>query len=62
MKPYCFITPQKYSINIKDDRQPLLLTKPKEKNYRGGEDKPVWLIPELCRVTGMTERQRSDIR
>lgn len=52
---------QKYNINIRDEKQPLLITKPKEKSIRGGDDKPVWLIPELCRITGMTERQRSDI-
>lgn len=52
---------QKYNINIKDEKQPLLITKPKDKKIRGGDDKPCWLIPELCRITGMTERQRSDI-
>lgn len=52
---------QRYNINIRDENQPLLVTKPKEKNIRGGDDKPVWLIPELCRITGMTERQRNDI-
>ncbi|XP_055323225.1 protein aubergine-like [Sitodiplosis mosellana] len=51
----------KYQIQIRDDKQPLLITKPKERNIRGGADKPTWLIPELCRITGLSERQRSDI-
>lgn len=49
-------------MEIKDDQQPLLISKPKEKDLRGGEQKMVWLVPELCRITGLDERQRSDMK
>lgn len=61
IKFVAFLLFQRYKITIRDKNQPLLITKPKDKNIRGGVDKPTWLIPELCRITGMTERQRSDI-
>lgn len=53
---------QKYKINIEDKNQPLLITKAKAKNIRGGEEKQAWLVPELCRITGFSERQRTDIK
>lgn len=49
-------------MEIKDDQQPLLISKPKEKDLRGGEQKMVWLVPEFCRITGLDERQRSDMK
>ncbi|XP_031633322.1 protein piwi-like isoform X2 [Contarinia nasturtii] len=52
---------EKYRLTIRDKNQPLLISRPKEKNIRGGSDKPIWLIPELCRITGLSEQQRNNI-
>ena len=43
-----------YSINIKNREQPLLISRPKEKDKRreGGQIKNILLIPELCVLTG----------
>lgn len=51
---------QKHKKKIRDLKQPLLISKPKDKNMRGGDDRPVWLVPELCYVTGLSEQQRND--
>ena len=34
-------------------KQPLLISNPKAKDKRGGNDKPIRLIPELCSLTGI---------
>lgn len=51
---------QRYNIIIRDVNQPLLVSKAKEKNLRGGEEKLILLVPELCRATGITDRMRND--
>ena len=45
---------QTYDIDIRDHKQPLLLSRPKksEVRARGGDDSPLMLIPELCTRTG----------
>ncbi|XP_055301772.1 protein piwi-like [Sitodiplosis mosellana] len=52
---------EKYHIEIRDDSQPLLISQPRAKDLRGGEQKPAWLVPELCRITGLDDRQRTDM-
>nr|QKI80092.1 Piwi2 [Eriocheir sinensis] len=49
----------KYQLRIKDVKQPLMLSKPKKKDLRRGAG-DVYLIPELCIMTGLTEEMRSD--
>lgn len=49
-------------IRIRDLGQPLLVKKPNDKAMRGGQLKEQWLIPEMCRITGLSERQRTDIK
>ncbi|KAF8763346.1 Piwi-like protein 1 like protein [Argiope bruennichi] len=53
---------QQYDINIQDLKQPLLLCKSKEKEIRGGASvsKAIYLVPELCCMTGLTESMRSN--
>jgi aubergine len=51
---------RKYQLEIKDMKQPLLLVKPTAKNIRGGKDKPILLVPELCNATGMTDNMMKD--
>lgn len=53
---------QKYNKTIRDPNQPLLVSKAKEKSIRGGSSELILLIPELCRMTGLSEQQRTDIK
>ena len=43
---------QAYNISIKDPEQPMLVSKPKEKDRRGGRTQLLYLVPELCFMTG----------
>ena len=53
---------KQYDIKLKDPKQPLLISMPKAKDKRAGITEPVKLIPELCLMTGLTDRQRNDFR
>ncbi|XP_055839653.1 protein piwi [Episyrphus balteatus] len=53
---------QKYKIRIRDAKQPLLISKSKDRQIRGGNDEFVILIPELCRATGLTDTMRSNFQ
>lgn len=50
----------KYNITIRDVRQPMLISKARERDLRGGKDQTVCLIPELCRATGLSDDMRKD--
>jgi hypothetical protein len=41
-----------YDIEIKDLKQPLLLSMPKAKDKRHGQEGPLCILPELCSLTG----------
>lgn len=49
---------KRYNINIRDMKQPLLLSTSKDRNRRGGQPELIALVPELCRATGLTEDMR----
>ncbi|GIY92309.1 piwi-like protein Siwi [Caerostris extrusa] len=53
---------KQYDINVRDMNQPLLLCKSKEKEIRKGASvsKNVYLLPELCCMTGLTESMRTN--
>lgn len=53
---------QKYNITIRDLQQPMLISRAKEKQLRGGGNELVSLIPELCRITGLSEDMRKNFR
>lgn len=53
---------QRYNITIRDPNQPLLVSKAKARDIRGGGNKDILLVPELCRSTGLTETMRSNFR
>ena len=53
---------ERYNCIIRDHAQPLLVSRPKDKDRRGGRSGPILLIPELCFMTGLTDEQRSDFR
>jgi len=47
----CF---QNYGVEVTDENQPLLLSKPKARDVRRGQDGPLYFLPELCTLTGKT--------
>lgn len=52
----------KYNITIRNATQPMLVSRSTDKQRRGGQDDVILLIPELCRPTGLTDKQRNDFR
>ena len=52
---------RQYNADISDRKQPLLVSMPKARDRRNGM-RQVMLIPELCRMTGLTDRLRADFR
>lgn len=50
---YCAYYESKYQIRIRDVRQPLLVSRSKPRDRRAGQAELVYLIPELCRSTGI---------
>lgn len=53
---------EQYGIDIGDRAQPLLVSKPKQRDIRarGGDDSPILLVPELCTRTGLSDEARAD--
>lgn len=52
---------QKYGITILDRRQPMLVSNPKARDIRDGRGTQViFLVPELCRATGLTDKMKSN--
>ncbi|XP_017884838.1 piwi-like protein Siwi [Ceratina calcarata] len=52
----------KYQIKLRNQLQPLLVTKVKPKNRNSEEEQFVYLVPELCRATGMTDKMRENFQ
>lgn len=50
----------KKQVNIRDPKQFLLVSKPTEKQQRGGNTDYVFLVPELCIPTGFTESMKNN--
>ncbi|XP_033230969.1 piwi-like protein Siwi isoform X2 [Belonocnema kinseyi] len=50
----------KYGIIIRNDSQPLLVSRSKPKDRRAGQAELLYLVPELCRTTGLTDEMRSN--
>lgn len=44
---------QKYRIEIRELTQPMLVTRNKPRERNVGKEDLVYLVPELCRATGM---------
>lgn len=60
---YCIFSYfQKYNITINDLGQPLLISRSKPRDIRAGMPELVYLIPELCRQTGLTDEMRANFR
>ena len=53
----------KYSRNIRDLKQPLIISVPPLREQRtGGNTGPLYLVPELCYMTGLSEEQRANFK
>jgi len=50
----------KYNKSIRDPKQPLIVSMPKVRDQRGGVTGPIYLIPELCFMTGLSDEQRAN--
>ncbi|XP_063975996.1 piwi-like protein Siwi isoform X2 [Diachasmimorpha longicaudata] len=63
-KPICYIDyyKSKYGITIKVPRQPLLVSRSSARDRRAGKDEIIYLVPELCKATGLTNDMRNDFR
>uniref|UniRef100_A0A336MED6 CSON000333 protein n=1 Tax=Culicoides sonorensis TaxID=179676 RepID=A0A336MED6_CULSO len=53
---------KRYHLKIKDLKQPLLMSRSKDRQRRQGQDDLIALIPELCRATGFTDQMRTNFR
>ncbi|XP_052739671.1 piwi-like protein Siwi [Bicyclus anynana] len=51
---------KKYNIKITDMKQPLLISRSKPRDIRAGMPELVYLVPELCRQTGLSDNMRAD--
>lgn len=49
---------QRYGCRIRDHNQPLLITRSNARARRSGAPELVYLIPELCVMTGLTDEMR----
>ncbi|KAG7210785.1 hypothetical protein KM043_012278 [Ampulex compressa] len=49
----------KYQIRITNNSQPMLVTRTKPRDRRAGQAERVYLVPELCRATGITDAMRN---
>lgn len=52
----------RYNQVVRDLNQPLLIVKPSNKAMRRKRDEMILLIPELCNMTGLTDRMKADFR
>ncbi|CAL7950934.1 unnamed protein product [Xylocopa violacea] len=50
----------KYQIRIRNDSQPMLVTRLKPRERRADQTDLVYLVPELCRATGLTDNMREN--
>lgn len=51
-----------YGVTIRNPTQPLLVSRASARELRGGMSEIKLLVPELCRMTGLTEGQRGNIQ
>lgn len=51
---------KQYNITIRDPKQPMLVSMPSRQMERVGITSPILLVPELCRMTGITDDMRRD--
>jgi len=52
----------KYNKKIRDPKQVMIISMPKVKDQRGGVTGPIYLVPELCFMTGLSDEQRANFQ
>ncbi|KAF5291921.1 hypothetical protein FQA39_LY14153 [Lamprigera yunnana] len=52
----------RYNLRVTVMDQPMLVSRAKAREIRAGMAEIIYLVPELCRMTGLTERQRSNFQ
>lgn len=52
----------KYNVKIRDPRQPMLVSRSKARDIRAGMPELVLLVPELSRITGLSDDMRKDFQ
>lgn len=50
----------RYNITIRDPRQPMLVSRSKQRDIRAGMPELIYLVPELVRVTGLNDEMRKN--
>lgn len=53
---------KRYGLQVKDLKQPLLISMPKDKDRRRGDMQAVKIIPEFTQMTGLTDEQRANFK
>lgn len=49
---------KRYKVDRINPSQPLLVSRPSRRDVNRGDDQPVYLIPELCGMTGLSDDQK----
>lgn len=52
----------RYQLRIRDPNQPMLVSRAKPRELRAGMAEILYLVPELCRMTGLTDQERSNMQ
>lgn len=52
----------KYNVVVKNKTQPLLRSRPSRRDLNRGDFRPIYLIPELCGMTGLSKKQRANLQ
>ncbi|KAL1459159.1 hypothetical protein WDU94_011166, partial [Cyamophila willieti] len=53
---------KKYNITIRNRNQPMLMHKSKPRDIRAGMAELIYLVPELCYLTGLSDEMRNNFR
>lgn len=53
---------QQYQIDIRDTKQPLIECLPSVRDKRAGRAEKILLVPELCKMTGLTDKMRENFQ
>lgn len=53
---------KRYDLRVKNLDQPMLVSRAKPREIRAGMTENIFLVPELCRLTGLTDDMRSNFQ
>lgn len=53
---------ERYNLNIQDKQQPMLVSNPTKADVRRGFTHQVYLVPEFCHMTGLSDEQRANFK